>query len=154
MQVEEILRRRQAEFGHLAAKLGDTIDKYGTSWSDDMFGPFFCGMSYKLVLNQYLMELYGPTSTTKSITIAQRFGTADGIVIQLNNDALVPGRAISTSWISDYGSEDEYLFGFALNCCHLIVESAIIQETSFNFKNFFNALYPLAAILTNPHCEK
>ena len=61
----------------------ETIELYGTSYhneNDDgseyvgVSGPFFCGMSLLMVIPQFNIRLNGPTSTSKCIEVAQRFG--------------------------------------------------------------------------------
>ena len=54
-------------------------------------------------------------------------------------------KSFHTSWISDYGSENEFLFGG--DSTPMEVETVIIQRTSSNFKEFFAALTALQLIL-------
>ena len=92
-------------------------------------------------------SLYSPTSTSRCITVAQRFGTNDGIVIHLYHSNLGLRDRLATSWISDYGSEDGYLFFTTENASAILcVKTVIIQETSDNFNTFFGALIKLESL--------
>ena len=135
--------------------LFEAINYYGEDVNDGNWGPFYCGMSSQLVLNEFSITLYGPTSTSKSIEIAQRFGTKDGIVIQLDNTRYRSQfvKSFCCSWISTYGAENEYLFGGNERNIPLIVETVIIQQTSLNFRKFFVPLFWFHYMLTNGKVE-
>ena len=142
----ESVKQRNMEFGHMSRLLMGCIDAYGSYYRQGNQGPFYCGMSYQMVLNQFEIRLHGPTSTSKSITVAQRFGTINGIVIQFDNtDRCI--RSFGTSWISDYGTENEFLFGQDGGANWLRIGTVIIQRTSQNFKDLFAALLSLHSLL-------
>eukprot|EP01083_Nonionella_stella_P200328 733741_1 len=92
-------------------------------------------MSYEMVLPQFSMDLNCPTSTSKTLEIAEIFSGDNGIVIQLNGSYQY---TFCTSFISNYSSEDEWLFS---NTIGIQIESVIIQNTSQNFKQIFHVLY-------------
>ena len=54
-----------------------------------------------------------------------------------NNNKFKQVRSFCTSWLSDHGAENEYLF--AGQSDPLQVETVILSETSLNFKKFFDA---------------
>eukprot|EP01083_Nonionella_stella_P038141 103847_1 len=98
---------------------------------------YFCGMSYEMVLPQFSMDLNCPTSTSKTLEIAEIFSGDNGIVIQLNGRG---NYTFCTSFISNYSSEDEWLFSNTRDW-GIQIESVIIQNTSQNFNQIFHALY-------------
>ena len=138
------VKQRNQEFSHMASLLRQT--KVKQLISDN--GPFFCGIDRMMVLNEFKITLKSPTSTSKCRSVAETFGTKDGIVVQLNNQYNAP--SFHTSWISDYPTENEYLFG--QNYVHLQVQTVIIQGT-INFAEIFSALTSLHLLLMNEKIE-
>ena len=138
------LRSRNSEFGHMRNCLFQTVKQFGQNYlDDDNKGPFFCGMSSNMVLNQFRIKLFQPTSTSKEINVAQRFGTKNGIVIQLNNTGYRSRhcKSFDASWLSDYPTENEYLFcGLSIYGNILEVEAVIRQHQNKNYKEFFKPL--------------
>ena len=57
----------------------------------------------------FAIKLFGPTSTTKQLAVATRFGGEDGIIIQFDNTKgsgqLV--RGMDVSFISRYGGQED-----------------------------------------------
>ncbi len=90
----------------MAKLIIETVWVYG-QFPDDST-TYFCGMSYVMVLSEFSMDLNCPTSTSQTLEIAEAFGGDNGIIIQLNANNY--NRTFCTSWLSDYGSEDEWLF--------------------------------------------
>ena len=63
--------------------LRETVELYGLTYhneNDDnseyigVSGPFYCGMSFVMVIPQFNIRLNGPTSTSTSIEVAHGFG--------------------------------------------------------------------------------
>eukprot|EP01084_Bolivina_argentea_P135932 239441_1 len=106
-------------------------------------------MSRSLAIPEFNIRLNGPTSTSKQVEIARQFAGVGGIVIQLNNNGSVGDaklRAFGCAFISNYASEDEYLFcggRFGIK-----VESIILQRTGWNFEKFIHALFYFDSLLT------
>ena len=76
-------------------------------------GPFFCGINRLVVIPEFNIRLNSPTSTTKQIEVANRFGGDEGVVIQLNNNGYQQShglRSFNCSWLSDYSGEDERIW--------------------------------------------
>eukprot|EP01084_Bolivina_argentea_P153083 266926_1 len=132
----------------------ETIKVYGTNFCrNNLCGPFFCGISPLKVLQEFSIRLFSPTSTTKSIEVAETFAGYHGMIMQLNTNGSLNGlmqytKAFCTSWISNYSSEDEYLFCGGLMLHSLRVETIITSQTSQNFAPFFRALFYFHSILT------
>ena len=86
------------EFAIWSRILRETVQYYGRSgndgyrdkdnnleWVDEgMEGPFYCGMSFVMVIPSFNIRLCAPTSTSKQVEVATRFGGDEGIIIQLN----------------------------------------------------------------------
>eukprot|EP01083_Nonionella_stella_P086550 240529_1 len=97
-------------FGH--CRMGD-YDEKSHSYINTVSGPFYCGMSSKMVFPELNIRLCTPTSTSKQPEVAARFATEDGVVMTLNNDGHYNARNVRVfdcSWLSTYHGEDEYLF--------------------------------------------
>eukprot|EP01084_Bolivina_argentea_P254119 427119_1 len=109
----------------------ETVNVYG---SDSRRNTYFCGMSF-MILSQFSMDLNCPTSTSKTLEIAEMFSGDNGIIIQLYT---CYQNTFCTSWISNYSSEDEWLFS---NTGRIQIKSVIIKNTSQNFNQIFHALY-------------
>eukprot|EP01084_Bolivina_argentea_P251184 421185_1 len=117
--------RKNREFFHWSKLLRETVEIFGynaegqgkgynsSKWNNKLQGPFFCGMSFLMVMPEYDIKLNGPTSTSECIEVATSFAVDGGIVIQLNNIGTgIISRlcAFNCSWLSDYSSEREWLF--------------------------------------------
>lgn len=135
---EESMERNQ-EFANLSRLVLETITLYGM----EDYTPCFCGINRPLILMDFIIDTNCPLSTTKTIEVAQRFGTYDGMVMQMVNIYKHSVRSFSTSWISDYGEENEYIFGSygsnKINCLPRI-STVIFQSTSRNYSTFIKAL--------------
>eukprot|EP01084_Bolivina_argentea_P300022 517223_1 len=144
--------KRNMEFANWSRLLRETVELYGLHYPKDKFdigvkGPFFTGISCELAIPEFNIRLNGPTSTSKQVEIARRFGDG-GIVIQLNNNGSFSDaklRTFSCAFISNYAAEDEYLFcggRFGIK-----VESIVLQHTKQNFQQLIRALYYFDSML-------
>ncbi len=119
------IKRRNREYANWSKNLREAVEYYGSrGWVDDWSrqqneyrgyenGPFYCGMSFRMVMPHFNIRLNGPTSTTKQYAVAARFSGNDGIVISLNNDGYLRSNLLSfwnCSWTSNYGAEEERIF--------------------------------------------
>ena len=69
-------------------------------------------MSKKMLIPEIMIRLNGPTSSTKQIEVATRFGGDTGCIIQLDNNSYQQNhllRCIDLGWTANYSEEDEYL---------------------------------------------
>eukprot|EP01084_Bolivina_argentea_P135931 239440_1 len=139
--------KRNMEFANWSRLVRETVELYGKHYPKDKFddgikGPFFTGMSRVLAIPEFNIRLNSPTSTSKQVEIAEKFGGDDGIVIQLNNNGTLGGSKLRTfgcAFISNYAAEDEYLFcggRFGIK-----VENIILQHTQQNFQHLIKALF-------------
>ena len=76
-------------------------------------GPFYCGINKLMPIPEFSIRLCSPTSTSKQLAVAGRFGGDNGIIIRLNNCGYRFGmklRSFNCSWLSRFSAEDERLF--------------------------------------------
>eukprot|EP01084_Bolivina_argentea_P201281 344073_1 len=152
--ISAIIQKHQ-EFAIWARYLRETIEYFGAKGFGDvvlrnskmcivneLIGPFYCGMSFEMVMPQFNIRLSSPTSTSLHIEVATRFAEEKGIVIQLNNDGTeISGdlRGFPCNWISNYSEEQEILF------CggeyRIRIESIITIISMQNFSEHLNALF-------------
>ena len=87
-----------------------------------------------MAIPQFIIRLNCPTSTSKQAEIAEKFADKDGLMVVFNND----GFWGSQSWISNYSSEDEYIWcdGFI----PIRVESIRRMADNMNYSDFCKAL--------------
>eukprot|EP01084_Bolivina_argentea_P247681 414354_1 len=128
------IKQKNSEYGNFSKLIREVVEIFGkssdsTSQDNLLCGPFFCGMSFVMVMAQYMIRLYSPTSTSKIVEVAARFGGDEGILIQLNKP-LQKLAAFPCSWISNYPEEEEYLFCGGYE--RIQIESIRIMETSHN----------------------
>ena len=107
----QAMKRRHSHYYWMSKLLRETIAVYGQYYGDDasLSGPFYCGMSRLMLMPQFAMKLFSPTSTSCQIAVAVKFSGEGGILIQFRNGT---GRAaylkgLDVSWISRFKEEDE-----------------------------------------------
>eukprot|EP00488_Nonionellina_sp_1-RS-2012_P003470 TRINITY_DN7398_c0_g1_i1.p1 TRINITY_DN7398_c0_g1~~TRINITY_DN7398_c0_g1_i1.p1 ORF type:complete len:130 (+),score=26.87 TRINITY_DN7398_c0_g1_i1:108-497(+) len=116
-------------------------------WSG-ITGPFYCGMSFRCILPQFNIKLNGPTSTSKHIEVATRFGGDNGVIIELNNNGDSNSDYLCSfdcSWISNFNAEDERLFFGGRY--RMRVQSIHDIESRLNYQLYFHALFYFDAML-------
>ena len=134
-----LIRETVEYYGHRG--FGD-YDKDQQKFINKVPGPFYCGMKWKMNIPQFNIRLCGPTSTTRYIEVAQRFGGADGIMLKLDNSGTCNSdrlRIFPCDWISNYSGEDEYLF--AGGQYQIRIVSIRDMVTSDNYQEFCRALF-------------
>ena len=125
----------------------EKIDKYGTN---QLKGPFFCGMDCKLNIPSFAMRLNSPNSTSKHIEVAFKFSGPKGVVISFDNPSKNSQyqylRGWDCSWISNFKEEDEVLFfgGFF----PIKVVNLRLIKTKENFQQFVGAFWYFDSLLT------
>eukprot|EP01083_Nonionella_stella_P268420 907395_1 len=110
--------------------------------TNELKGPFYCGLSFLINIPEFNIRLCQPTSTSRHIEVALKFAGKNGIVVELNNNGTeINGelRGFDCSWISRYPNESEVLF------CggeyRIRIESVVIIRTKDNYRQFFRALF-------------
>eukprot|EP01084_Bolivina_argentea_P266402 451844_1 len=138
----EEVKKRNREYWNWSKLLRETVEIFGRNCESGLKGPFYSGMSFIMVFPEFNIRLCGPTSTSKQIEVATRFGGRDGIIIQMNNNSTVFNMFISSfacSWISNYALEDEYLFFGGR--FRIRIESVRIINTHDNYGIFYKPLF-------------
>ncbi len=91
-----------------------------------------------MVIPQFNIRLNGPTSTTKQLEVATRFGGEEGI----NNNGYNGSHVLhcwNCSWLSNYIGEDEYLFVGGNR--QIKIESIRLINGSINYDSYMFPLY-------------
>eukprot|EP01083_Nonionella_stella_P015938 44583_1 len=145
------IKQRNQEYWWVSKILRETVQvfgdnkegrHYGNQWRD-VTGPFYCGMSFVMAIPEFNIRLCSPTSTSRQMAVAMRFGGEKGMIIQVNNngDAVSARylRCFQCSWLSKYTEEDECLFfgGYY----RIRIESIRNISTCENFKKYIKPLF-------------
>ena len=164
----ESVKNRNKEFACWSKLLREAVQYYGSMGWDYRFdrdkkwniernrvqGPFYCGMSCVLAIPEYNIRLCSPTSTSKKIEVATRFGGEEGIIIQLNTNGYYSSenlRCFHCSWLSTYAGEDEYLF-FGGDW-RIKIETIRNIQTAENFCVFLHAMFMFDCMLNGTDME-
>eukprot|EP01084_Bolivina_argentea_P024271 45244_1 len=149
-----VMKNRNREYAIWSRNLRETVQYYGErgyrddrsiKWNEEhnrVKGPFYCGMSFSMVIPEFNIRLCGPTSTSMKIEVATRFGGDKGIIIELNNNGYYNGwvlRCWNCCWLSNYIGEDERLF--IGGAWPIKIENIRNIETHKNFGKFFKPLF-------------
>ena len=116
--------------------------------SNSLFGPFYCGMSVKMVVPQFHMNLYGPTSTSFDKEIAVKFSGQKGILLKLNNTGTENSaylRGMNVEWISRFTEEREVIWiggEFEIR-----IENIITIEDRKSYKSYFEIMFIFEALI-------
>ena len=148
------IKARHAKYHHFAKGLVETVNVYGSSYSDKEYGPYYCGLSVVMNIGRFSIYLRTPTSTTAEIEVAINFATKNGIILTLNNNIQFLGRnnkMINCSWISRYVEENERLFIGYKYMNPLKIESVRIVDGNKNYQKFFHVLWLFDSISSGHH---
>eukprot|EP01084_Bolivina_argentea_P318559 552471_1 len=150
------IKARNAEFYFQSKYFRELVECFGSYGYDDRdgfrdneSGPFFTGIDCILIIPQFRIRLYGPTSTSKQIQVATNFAKRGGMIVTLNNDQHIQAYWLpffNCNWLSGFCDEDERIFcgGFM----SIRIKTVRIIETRQNFKKPFKVLGLLDAVLT------
>ena len=71
-------------------------------------------MSSVMNMGQFRIKLCGPTSTSKQISVAARFGGQKGFLIEFDNskDWGKHVEGFDVSWLSRYGSQEDERYNY------------------------------------------
>ena len=109
-----ITKQRNTNYFWMSKALRETVEIFGGDnvYPSTLKGPFYCGLSVALVFPDTEVRLCSPTSTTKHLEVATRFGGQQGIVVELQNDINMHEylRGFYCGWISQFREEEETLF--------------------------------------------
>ena len=136
------IKLRNQKYYWMSRYLRETVQLFGTHGDyRELKGPFFSGLSYKLVFPEFVLRLSSPTSTSYNLEVALNFtNDKQGLIVKLNNTVPLHNhlRGFSCSWLSAYKEESECLF-FGGHY-RIKIETVTIMETKRNYKTFFKAL--------------
>ena len=151
------MKQRNSEFATWSRLLREVVEYWGSmTWDDNhdkqwnnnhnrIKGPFFCGVGVEMVLPEYNIRLCSPTSTSKSIHVAQRFGGEFGVILQINNVHSADIRSFGCKWISNHANEEEYLFcGGKYN---LKIDNIWTKKGNLSYQKYLRPLYYFDCIL-------
>eukprot|EP01084_Bolivina_argentea_P060716 110906_1 len=153
------IKKRNREFWNWAKTLRETVQYWGDNrWNNGndngVTGPFYCGMSFQMLIPQFNIRLCGPTSTSVHFEIAEHFGGEVGIVMHLNNISDESSkwlRCFNCSWISCYTEEEERLFmggDFAM-----AIETVTVKKIKQDFSAVFKSLYYFDCMINGTKME-
>ena len=135
------IKSRNSDYYWMSRYLREVVQLYGDhSYPGDLKGPFYSGLSCKIVFPEYQLRLASPTSTSRAIEVAVRFSGENGIIVKLNNTVYGHDylRGFSCQWISRYKGESEVLFYGGTYRTN--IESVISVGSRTNYQAFFTAL--------------
>eukprot|EP01083_Nonionella_stella_P205330 747807_1 len=151
------IKQRNMEYWWMSKILRETVQvfgdnkegrDYGSTWRN-VTGPFYCGMSFVMAIPEFNIRLCAPTSTSKCIEVATRFGGSQGMIIQVNNNGDAASatylRCFQCAWLSRYPDEAECLF-FGGNY-RIRIESIILIKTCDNFQKYLKSLFYFDAMI-------
>ena len=160
-QYQSILAVKQnnTEYAIWSRLLREAVEIYGDNGDDFEIengrimykarGPFFCGMNIVMPIPEFNIRLCAPTSTSKQIEVATRFGGDRGIIIELNNidhEFSTQLCSFNCSLFSNYTGENEHLF---FGGAYRIKITTIRKiKTLENFYMFFKPLYHFHCMVT------
>ena len=152
------IKSRNQNYWFLSKILRETVELFGDKGGFDAAenngtGPFYCGMSFLMVIPEFNIRLCSPTSTSMQLEVATKFGGRNGIIIQLNNNGGVAAsdqlRSFNCNWISAFKEEDERLFYGGL--WRIRVESVRVVKGWKNYQAFFNAMWQFDAMISGDY---
>ena len=154
----DITKARNCEYYWMSRYLRETVQLFGfskQSFCGGLKGPFFSGLSYKLVFSEFQLRLCCPTSTSYHVEVAINFANdQEGIIVQLNN--AVSGHSylhgFNCSWLSQFKEESECLF-FGGHY-RMKVEAVTVMATSRNYRSFFSALEKVNRVFNGDFVSK
>ena len=111
----ESVKKRNQNYYWFAKGLKQLVHSYGQSYKrgigllSALKGPFFCGLSFVLLMPAFNIKIFGPTSTSKQKEVAIKFSGDEGIIVQFDNQKGMARcvRGFDVSFISRYGGEED-----------------------------------------------
>merc|ERR1712048_1021982 len=104
---------------------------------DRLAGPFYTGMAVKLFISEFAMRLNAPTSTSKQLEVAVKFGGSSGTILTFDNPSDRGNRQYThlrgwdCSWMSAFIEEDEVLFFGGFYRIKLICSCLLAKKQNF-----------------------
>ena len=76
------IKKRNREYWHWSRTLRETVQYFGDD-AQKCKGPFYCGMSFKIIMPSFNIRLCAPSSTSKQLEVATRFAGDEGLFYTL-----------------------------------------------------------------------
>eukprot|EP01083_Nonionella_stella_P027055 74415_1 len=132
-------------FYHWGKFIKICINFFGTKAYDSNGRKFFHGVSKHLYFKSYLSEIglriNCPISTSTVFAVASRFAKTEGLLVELQLNALegFNENYLSLAWLSNYAYEKEYLF--AQGMPKVIISNIIEVKTGCEYVSVFQAIH-------------
>lgn len=120
----DAVKERNAEIASWCRLLLESIVFYGESMSER--DSFYHGLSRKLLFRSVIAAFNCPTSTTSLKSVAYRFSTGSGIIVQLSRSNAFDYHYLDASYLSDYPHEEEQLFFQVLHFDSILEDVAFL----------------------------
>ena len=147
------IKQRNSAFYWMSRCLRELVELFsGCSWAEDLTGPFYTGMAVKLFISQFAMRLNSPTSTSKQLEVAVKFGGSNGTILTFDNPQYSRLRGWDCSWMSAFIEEDEVLWFGGFHRIKLICLRLL--STKQNFKEFCRCLAHFDGMMTGANQKK
>ena len=112
------VKKRNQKYYFFAKGLKEVVAVYGQRYDDErggigllpaLKGPFFCGMSFILMMPAFNIQIFGPVSTSVHQEIAVKFSGDNGIIIRFDNHKGwgKSAQGFDVSFISRYGGDED-----------------------------------------------
>eukprot|EP01084_Bolivina_argentea_P194573 333863_1 len=135
-------------FYFVGKNLAYAVQKHGKYIQQDSVREFYHGIGEQLLFPEFIssrwgvggVSVYCPLSTSAQFSVALNFANIKGIVIQFEGDCSYSklSKHFSTTWVSDFPHESEYLF--LQNQYPLHIRNIYNVSTGHEFKLILNAL--------------
>eukprot|EP01084_Bolivina_argentea_P110187 196811_1 len=134
------MKLRNSQYWNWSRLMRETVEYWGEPLWKTEIKIFYSGCSY-MILEAFIANFCGPTSTSTQLQVAAIFAKNDGIILELQqSDSKKAGhlRYFNCSLFSCYASEDERLFcggNFPLS-----FHSIRLTKYNHNYQHFVEAL--------------
>eukprot|EP01083_Nonionella_stella_P200040 733008_1 len=133
------------EFYHLGKNMRQAVHVSGTDIVQGHVRLFYHGINKQMFLSRYNdfggARIFSPLSTTSSFAVAMDFTQNNGIIVTFSHNTYHNHRCkyFSCKWLSDFASENEYLFVQSKG--KLAIRNIVNVQTSMEYKTIISALW-------------
>eukprot|EP01083_Nonionella_stella_P066681 175821_1 len=139
-------------FYHFGKSLKIAVLDFGTDRDQNHIESYYHGIDKFVPLQQYMppkelvygLAIFCPLSTTSSLQVASKFSTNEGLIINFGYSPNGFAKNFSMRWLSDYPSENEYLF--IQNEDGLQIHDLIHVRNNMHYAQVLNALKTIEKI--------
>eukprot|EP01084_Bolivina_argentea_P137015 241311_1 len=146
-------KNRHKYFYYFAKNLREVCEVYGNVLVDDDL-VLYHGIDHPLYFTKMVAKFFGPTSTTKSIIIAQQFSGDNGIILQIGN--YIRNVFYFDCFLSGYDREREYLFiggNAALKIKNILNVNSNTGEIE-NYSKYLRLIQIFLLLLSNQNIDE